>query len=180
MNRSPKDKVMLIAIGVMVLFAAYNFLIRPQGSELDAVREERTAVEQGVTDAELQLLAPPDTSGAPSGDDAGAIDRAIPADPAIATLLRQLQAVAADTGMLHGSISPSPAGDNPAGPGGSVQVAISATGTHDATLAYVQRLRDLERLFVIEQIAIDVQPDTTESVQISGRVFTRSTSTPRT
>ncbi len=52
MTRSPKDKAMLIAMGVLVLFAAYNFLIRPQGAKLDAVRDERTALEQSVSDAQ--------------------------------------------------------------------------------------------------------------------------------
>ena len=42
------------------------------------------------------------------------------------------------------------------------------SGTHEATLAYVQRLRDLERLFVIEQIAIDVQPDATNNCRSRG------------
>ena len=172
MIRSPKDKAMMIAMGVLVLFAAYNFLIRPQGAELSSVRDERANVEQKVSDAQVALLAQPDPEQVQSETDVAALDAAIPAQPAIATLLRQLQAIAAESGMSHASISPSTVGANPAGPGGSLQLAIIAFGSHDATLNYVQRLRDLERLVVIEQLAIDVQPDTTEQLQISARVFT--------
>jgi Tfp pilus assembly protein PilO len=173
MSRSPKDKAMLIAMGVLVLFAAFNFLIRPQGAELASVRDELTNIEQKVSDASLTLQAPPDAEQGQSASEMAALDLAIPAQPAIAALLRQLQAIATETGMSHASISPSAVGANPAGPGGSLQVAIIAFGSHDASLEYVQRLRDLQRLVVIEQIAIDVQPDTTEQLQISARVFTR-------
>ena len=178
MTRSPKDKAMLTAMGVLVLFAAYNFVIRPQGGKLDALRADRSAVEQQVSDAQLNLQAPPDTS--PVSATPGGADLAIPADPAISPLLRQLQAAATDSGMLYSSIAPAAPGENPAGPGGSIQVAITAAGTHDARLDYVQRLLDLERLFVIEQISITVQPDTTEQLQISGRVFTTFESIPAT
>jgi Tfp pilus assembly protein PilO len=173
MNRSPKDKAMLSAMGVLVLFAAYNFLIRPQGAELSSVRDERANVEQRVSAAEVDLQAQPDSDQGQPSADVAALELAIPTDPAIATLLRELQAIASETGMSHASISPSPVGPNPAGPGGSLQIAIIASGSHDATLAYVQRLRDLERLVVVEQLAIDVQQDATEQLQISARVFTR-------
>lgn len=173
MSRSRKDNTMLGAMGVLVVFAAYNFLIKPQNAELSAIRDERTAVEQSVADADLALRRPPDVADLPVGIDAGALAAAIPADPAIATLLRQLQQIASETGTLQGSISPTAVAPNPAGPGGSLQVAITASGSHEATLAYLQRLRDLERLVVIEQIAINVQPDATEQLQIAARVFTQ-------
>ena len=32
MNRSRKDRNLMIAMGVLVVFAAYNFLVRPQGA----------------------------------------------------------------------------------------------------------------------------------------------------
>jgi Tfp pilus assembly protein PilO len=127
-----------------------------------------------VSDDVVALQAQHDLALVLSAADAAALDAAIPAQPAIATLLRQLEAIASDTGMSHASISPSPVGTNPAGPGGSLQLAIIAFGSHDAALKYVQGLRDLERLVVIEQLAIDVQPDATEQLQISARVFTRT------
>ncbi len=175
MNRSRKDNTMLIVMGVLVLFAAYTFLIRPQGAELSSLRDDRQRVQQQISSAELALLTPVDESGDPSVTDPTGLAVSVPADPAVPTLLRQLQSIAVETGMLHGSISPSPLSVNPSGPGGSLQIAITASGTHDATLAYVQRLRDFDRLFVIEQIGITVQPDATEQLVLAARVFTSGT-----
>lgn len=173
MNRSPKDVKMMVLMGVLVLFAAYYFVLKPQGSELSAARDDRQTTEQAISDAQLVLQGPLDTVvGQPDlGTEALTVE--IPADPAISTLLRQLQAVATETGVAQGSISPSPLGENPSGPGGSMQITISATGSHEASLAYIQRLRDLDRLFVIEQISISVGGDGAEQLQISARVFTR-------
>jgi Tfp pilus assembly protein PilO len=174
MNRSRKDVTLMYVIGALLLFAAYNFLIKPQGAELSDARSQRAGVEQSVSDAELALVAPSTTVEGQPAVDPGALSLAIPTDPAISTLLRQLQAIAAETGVLQGSISPSPLSANSVGPGGSLQIAITASGPHDATQAYLLRLRDLERLFVIDQISISIQPaDGTEQLQISARVFTQ-------
>jgi Tfp pilus assembly protein PilO len=175
MIRTRKDLVMLIAMGVLVLFAVYNFLIRPQGADLSSVRDERVAVEQAVSDAERDLVDPVVAPNGQSAEDVSALDKAVPVEPALSALLRQLQQIAAETGMLHGSISPAPLGPNPSGPGGSLQIAIAASGSPAAALAYIDRLRDLERLVVIEQIGVTVQPDGSEQLQISARVFTRQT-----
>jgi len=172
MKHSRKDVTMMSLMGALVLFAAYYFVLKPQGSELSAARGDRQNVEQAISDAALALQRPLDTvAGQPAGG-SDALGVAIPADPAMPTLLRQLQAVAVETGVLQGSISPSTLGDNPSGPGGSLQITIAATGSHDAALAYIQRLRDLDRLFVIEQIGISVGADGAEQLQISARVFT--------
>jgi Tfp pilus assembly protein PilO len=175
MKRSRKDKTMLIAVCVLVLFAAYNFLIRPQGAALTSAQDERALVELATSDARLTLLAPADATEDPtSGDvDPGADALAIPSDPAFSTLLRQLQTIATETGMLHGSIAPTALSTNPNGPGGSLLIAISASGSADAAQRYIQRLRDLERLVVVEQIGLSVQPDGLSQLQISARVFSQ-------
>jgi Tfp pilus assembly protein PilO len=174
MNHSRKDITLMCVIGALMLFAAYNFLIKPQGAELSDARSQREGVEQSLSDAELVLLAPPTTVADQPAASPSALSLAVPVDPAISTLLRQLQAIAAETGVLQGSISPSPVSANLDGPGGSLQIAITASGPHDATQAYLVHLRDLERLFVIDQIGISIQPaDGTEQLQISARVFTQ-------
>ena len=71
----------------------------------------------------------------------------------MAQLLRQLQAVADQTGVTLAAIIPTPLGENPSGPGVRWQVSITASGPHAAVRAYLAALRDLERLLVIEQIA---------------------------
>jgi hypothetical protein len=103
---------------------------------------------------------------------------AVPEGLALTQLLRQLQAVADQSGVTVSAISPSQLSENPNGPGGSMQVTITASGTHDALRGYVQGLRDSQRLLVIEQIsmtspaAVVDQPQQPDQLQLSARVFT--------
>ena len=177
MNRSRKDVMMMVAVLALLLFAVFNFVFKPQRSELSSARSNLRTVEQNISDAELTLQAPVSTTTTlPS--DASAAAPAIPEGLALTQLLRQLQAVADRTGVTATAISPSPLSANPSGPGGSMQLAITASGTHDALRGYVQGLRDLQRLLVIEQIsmsspaAVVDQPQQPDQLQLSARVFT--------
>ncbi len=178
MNRSRKDVVMMAVMGVLLLFAVFNFVFKPQQSKLSALQDDRAQVEQNIVDAELTLQAPIDTANAVPDAEPGAALTAIPPDPAIANLLRQLQAVADEAGVALASVSPTPLGANPSGPGGSVQVAITASGPHASVQAYLEALREMPRLLVIEQIGITVQPASadgapqSDQLQLAARVFT--------
>lgn len=177
MNRSRKDVTMIVAMVALLTFAVFNFVFKPQRSELSNTRGQLGIVEQSISDAELTLQAVvATTTTSPAGSPAAA--PAIPEGLALTQLLRQLQAVADRTGVTVTAISPSLLSENPSGPGGSMQLAITATGAHDALRGYVQGLRDLERLLVIEQIALASpaavadQPEQPDQLQLSARVFT--------
>ena len=177
MNRSSKDVTMMVAMAGLMLFAAFNFLFKPQRSELSSASGELRSVEQSVSDAELQLLTPATTTTI-VGAEPGAALPAIPEDPALTQLLRQLQGVADQTGVVVAAITPMQLSENPSGPGGSMGLAITASGPHDSLRAYVQGLRDLDRLLVIEQISITSvppvadQPPQPDQLQLAARVFT--------
>lgn len=179
MNRSRKDVTMIAAMAALLVFAVFNFVFKPQRSELSTARSNLQTVEENIADAELQLRAPtPTTTTSPKGGSAAA--PAIPEDPAVTQLLRQLQAVAERNGVTYSAITPSPLGENPSGPGGSMVMSIIASGSHDGVHAYLAGLRDLDRLFVIEQISITTppavadQPREPDQLQLSVRVFTLS------
>ena len=178
MNRSRKDIAMMAVMGVLLLFAAYNFVFKPQQSELSGARDGRAQAEQSVADAQLALQAPTDSSNAVTAADPAAAPLAIPADPAITNLLRQLQAVADSSGVALASVSPTPLAANPSGPGGSMQISITASGPHASVQAYLEALRTMPRLLVIEQIGIATQPalsdgtPQSDQLQLSARVFT--------
>ena len=178
MNRSRKDIAMMAFMGVLLLFAAYNFVFKPQQSELSGARDDRAQAEQSVSDAQLSLQAPVDSSNAVPSADPAAAPLAIPSDTAITDLLRQLQAVADSTGVALASVSPNPLAENPSGPGGSMQISITASGPHASVQAYLDALRTMPRLLVIEQIGIATQPagadgtPQSDQLQLSARVFT--------
>lgn len=170
-----KDAKMLIAIVALLLFAGYYFLIRPQAADVAQARVDRAGVEQSVSDLQVLLQgagAESDVADT-SGVDVAELAAAIPPDDRLADLLRQLEAIAGASGMVHSSISPSPAGSNPLGPGGSIQVTITATGSYDAARAYLAELTSMPRLVLIEQIGLHQQPGGAEAqLQLAIRVFT--------
>jgi hypothetical protein len=174
MNRSRKDVTLMAVMGALLLFAVFNFVFKPQRSELSAAHGDLQQMEKNVSDADLQLRAPVTTS---VPDPAEAAPSAIPADPAESTLLRQLHSIAETTGVALTSISPTPLAVNPSGPGGSLLISITASGPHDSVQAYLQQLRDMDRLVVIEQVGLTSQAATdligpTDQLQLSVRVFT--------
>lgn len=178
MNRSRKDVAMMAVMGVLLLFAAYNFVFKPQQSELSGARDNRAQAEQSISDAQLALQAPIDSSNAVPSADPAAAPLAIPSGSAITDLLRQLQTVADSTGVALASVSPTPLAENPSGPGGSMQISITASGPHTSVQAYLEALRTMPRLLVIEQIGITTQPALSDGtpqadqLQLSARVFT--------
>lgn len=178
MNRSRKDVAMMAVMGVLLLFAAYNFVFKPQQSELSGARDNRAQAEQSISDAQLALQAPIDSSNAVPSADPAAAPLAIPSGSAITDLLRQLQAVADSTGVALASVSPTPLAENPSGPGGSMQISITASGPHTSVQAYLEALRTMPRLLVIEQIGITTQPALSDGtpqadqLELSARVFT--------
>ena len=131
MIRTRKDATMVIAMGVLLLFAVYNFVIRPQGSDLSAVRDERITTEQRVRS---RVGSP--GSARHVGKSVGGRPRrphgVVPADPAVAELLRQLQAIARRRAWRTARSLHRPGGANPNGPGGSLQIGITASGSHES------------------------------------------------
>lgn len=173
MNNRRKDLVLLGFMGALVVFAAFYFLIRPQRAERASIRDQRQSVEQTLSETRA-VLTPAQASADEVATDNDALTDAVPAEPRLAELLRQLQAIGHDTGILQQSISPSPLAQNPSGPGGSLQISVTASGSHDAMSVYLQQIRDLPRLTIIEQIGVDSpQDDAVEHLQLSIRVFTQ-------
>lgn len=171
MNGKRKDIMMSIAMGLLVVFALYQFLMKPQRAQLASVRNERDNLQQTLTQVQGELVTPAATVPVDAGS-AQAVQ--VPAQPGLADLLRMLQTIGQDTGMVQQSVSPSSLGANPSGPGGSLQITIGASGPHAAVAVYLQRIRDLERLAVIEQIGVDSPGgDSIGHVQLVLRVFSQ-------
>lgn len=176
MSRSRKDVTMLAAIGGLLAFAVFNFAFKPQHKQLSTARSDRQSVENEITVVQAELQAPVDTTAAVAGD--GLSPLAIPEEPAITQLLRQLQALAEPLHVTLQTITPTELEDNPNGPGGSLALEITASGSHGANQAFVQGLGDLERLLVVEKITVVTpppvagEPTPPEQLQLTARVFT--------
>lgn len=174
MIRSRKDLAMMAVIGGLLAFAVFNFVFKPQGKELSSTRSDLRSVESQISEAEADLLAPLETT--PVADD-GVLARAIPEDPAFTQLLRQLEGLADQTNVTLETITPGQLEANPNGPGGSMVLEITASGSHDANEVFVNGLKSVERLLVIDRIALIPplpvvgQPIEPEQLQLSVRAF---------
>jgi len=176
-----KDARMAVVLGGLAAVAGYVMIWRPQSGSLGEAQEKRR-------DAEEELVRIQDSATTTTvvvTDGSGDIVLvAVPSRPELSTLLRQLEAIARETGTTVTSMTPAPLSTNPAGPGGSVQISIGASGSRVATDAYLGRLRDLERLLVIEQVGLQERsatapvpaedaPEIPEvTLQLTIRVFT--------
>lgn len=154
-----KNAKMPLVLGGLAVVAGYVMIWRPQSSSIDDARQDRRQAEQQLVELQRVVTATTVVEAA-DGSMRQVLLTAVPSAPELATLLRQLQAIATETNMVVGSMTPSPLTANPAGPGGSVQISIGAAGSREATDAYLGRLRDLERLLVIEQLSVQERAGT--------------------
>lgn len=195
-TRSTRDKVLLVVMLVVVLAGAFYLLAwKPQSSELSKARDERA-------NAETELAVASAVASEGAGDAAAssaevAVDAQIligvPADPATAELLRQIDGLAAQTGVGLGSISLS----QPAALGGgqaatptdatasasltgpvSLTVALDVKGDPAATAAFLAGVKSLPRLAVVDQLTVQNTPadeatgtPASQQLQLSLRVF---------
>jgi len=177
--------VLLAALGVVVLLAAYFLLWKPRSDDIDAVRAERDDMR-----SELALLRVSNTATTSTTNpaEAAALQAAVPDAPDLPDLLRQLKSTAADLGITVQVITPTPLAALPSGSGGVVAVAVSGNGDPVSISTYVTRLGALSRLFVIDKVTISKSeaggagpdasaplPSDAVQLDIAGRVFTTAT-----
>ncbi|MPY95212.1 MAG: hypothetical protein GEV08_19790 [Acidimicrobiia bacterium] len=171
-NVSPK---LLAALVLLVVALAYLVVLRPQGAALGEARDERQRLEQER--AQLERRREQEASAAtPAGPELALLGPAVPATPELSNVFRQLNTIAAETGMQQTSVTPSALGGTDSAPGGSMQISLAVTGPANASFAYLQRLATLERLFLVEQFSVQRgaggDGGNAVQLQLSGRVFT--------
>jgi len=139
-------------LAVLVVVALYVFLWRPQAGQLGDAQDRRAAAETKLDRARSDLAA---TRGDDDQDAAGTNDawrRAVPSTPELSALLRDLDALATQTGLRVDAISPSPPVPNVDAGGSSIAIVLTGQGSGDAAYGYLAGLRSLERLVVVEQV----------------------------
>ena len=118
-------KVIVLLVG-LVLVVAYLLVWRPRVAEVADAQANRDALTAQLAQLDAAFAASAAPTTVPAS--ALAVDVAVPATPELPALLRQLQQVAADAGVIQSSVSQSPLVANGGVPGGTIAVTISASG----------------------------------------------------
>ena len=180
-NRETPKGVLLVVAAVLVLVVGYFFAWRPRAAELSRADGERATMEQELT----ALQAANGVGETPTTVDPvdAALAAAVPVDPQLSNLLRQLSGIAEETGVQQKSLTPSTPITVTGVPGSSIAVTITASGPKTAAVEYLRRVGGLDRVFVVDKVTLNPAPATDATVdptapadsvdlEVSGRVFT--------
>jgi len=180
MSDTRQSVLMVGFVSMLVAGLAYVTVWRPQAANLASASDDLAAAE-----AQLAAVPPPSSpsaAGTPGGEieTGAALEAAVPADPQLADLLRQLDTVATNSGVVATAVAPSRLSLDPNGAlTGSISISVS--GPRPAAVAYLAGLAGLPRLVVVEQVSLqdaasEATPDLVQ-LTLTAKVFATATAT---
>ena len=182
----------LIVGGLAIVLLWYLVLFSPTSKDLDDTKSQVTAAEAQKQDLaatvhRLQGLA----KNAPQQQATlRRLNAAVPATPELAAFIIQANQIATESGIDWLAISPAPPAAGASG-ASVIAVSIQVQGGFFQVLDYLNRLEDLERLVVVDNVNISAGGSATAtaagapaattsasgspdlSVTLAGRMFTR-------
>jgi Tfp pilus assembly protein PilO len=175
-----------IVIGVVAAFVVlllwWFLLWSPQRKKVDDAKARTDAAQQQaaqlrVTLSRLQELK---RTEALKRSQIEALRVAVPDQPNLAQFILDANDAANKAGIDFLSVTPSPpataaaGGGTPAGAPAAVNLAMSITGGYFQVLDYVNRLTDLPRNVVIDNLSLAAGDGSNMTVSITARMFTTS------
>lgn len=164
-----------VAAALVVLLLWWVLLWNPQRDKISEARDRRTAAEQQVAQLRVTLsrLQELSRTEALKRSQIEALRVAIPDQPNLGLFILDLNEAADRAGIDFLSVTPSPpTGGNGQATPSSMNLAISITGGYFQVLDFVNRLTDLPRIVVIDNLAVTAGEGTDLTVAITGRTFT--------
>lgn len=159
--------LIVLAASLVVTGAWYMLLWKPSGTQLASARQALAAAKSANLTASLQQDALVKRRSLLPAEEqkAAALDAAVPEKPGIDTMIDQISAIAAASGVTwqsesqsQASTSPAAAAATPAAPGSSALASLSLTmsvsGTYDQLLDFVGRLQTVPRLIKISTLSL--------------------------
>lgn len=165
------------AAAVLVLVLWWFLLWSPQRDRIGDAKERREAAEQQiaqlrVTLSRLQELQREETLKRSQIEQ---LRVAVPDQPNLAQFILDANEAADRAGIEFLSITPSPPAAGAAGSPSSIGLSISVTGGYFQVLDFVNRLTDLPRIVVIDNLSLNAGEGAALTVSIAGRMFTTAT-----
>jgi type IV pilus assembly protein PilO len=160
-----------VAVAVVLLF--FLFILKPKFGQISEVRDQIAAEQQQTQTLRIRLnqLRAAQRNQVETTARLAAINRALPANPDLPSLIRQLQDAATRSGMDLLSIAPSPPAklENATGID-VVSVNLQLTGGFFRLESFLTRLEDLPR--VVEVTSISVAPTTDQATGLTSLATT--------
>jgi len=174
-------RAVLIAFGAAALLLVMWFLLLwgPQGGRLSDADDRQTAAEAENSSLELRLarLRASQERATELMADLEELRRAVPDEPELAQFILDANEAASEAGVDFLSISPGvPELSDPLLPP-TIALAISVTGGYFEVLDYLDRLTDLPRIVVIDDLSLtptDSAAGRELAVSLTARMFATS------
>lgn len=155
MNR--RTLLAIVGGGLVLVLVWWFAVLSPKRHATAEARSETAAAEARGRELEQTIvrLRDLDRNRPQIEADLRALNAAIPATPDLATFILSANEIAASAGVDFLSIAPSPpAAATTAGGPTSIALAIQVTGDFFSVVDYLNRLEDLERIVVVDDITL--------------------------
>jgi Tfp pilus assembly protein PilO len=178
-------RIMMFAGGAAFALLAVWFLLlwSPKGSELSAAKERKTTAEQKVSELQLKLARLQDAQRREPELQAtnDRLASAVPAEPQLAQFILDVNDAATKAAVDFVAISPSPVSlPKIAGQPSVVTVKLTVSGDYHATLDFLDRLADLSRVLVLDEVNLIPTSDGSKlDAELGGNIFTTRIPTPQ-
>lgn len=169
------------AAAVFILVLWYFFLWSPQGSRIEDAKERRSQAEQLEAElrSRLQRLQEQKRNEAATRSQIEILRVAIPDQPNLAQFILDANDAATRSGIDFLSVAPTPPTppSNAAGATNApadIRLGLNITGGYFQVIDFVNRLNELPRLVVIDNLSVSASGDGALSVTIQARMFVSS------
>jgi Tfp pilus assembly protein PilO len=154
------------AVAVVVLALGWLLLVSPKMSEASQLAEETSSAQASNVMAQAKLTTLQQQSKTLPAQKAQlvALQRQIPADPAVADLIRSLNAAATATGVHLDQVTPgalAPIGGGAAGSTGGLQqmpVMMGTTGSYANQVKFLAAVEHLDRALLVTSVNLAGDP----------------------
>ena len=163
-------------VAVLVIALWFMFLYKPTSAETSKVHKQVKEAERETLGLQAKLAQVSDKArNEQTKKELAVLHAAVPANPALASFIRQANQIAAQSGVNWMSVTPTEptraTGDS------AVAIGIQVKGGYAQVLDYLQRLQDLSRLVIVDNVNISGATESEGGGGSGGGVFTTETGT---
>jgi Tfp pilus assembly protein PilO len=185
-------------VAVLVIALWFMFVLKPMRSDTSKAHKEVVEAERQTLGLQARLAQVSDKArNEQTKAELATLHAAVPATPQLSTFIRGANAIAAASGVSWQSVTP---GEISRATGGTtISLGIQVKGGYAQVLDYMQRLQDLSRLVIVDNVNIgsategaagapggsgggvfasETGADVALNLQITGRMFIASPTAP--